>query len=74
MKRWVTSFALLALLPAAVNAAALPPREGQTIALCTGDGVTRTVPLPGAPRDDGQGHCAKGCHAGCSRKRGGVRP
>jgi hypothetical protein len=66
-------FALLALVPAAVRAAVPLPAGALTVALCTGDGSARTITLPAGPADPlrpaGEGCCAKGCHAGGSRKR-----
>lgn len=65
--------ALVALLPAALF---VPPAGAATIgmALCTGDGQVHTVRVPVGPEQppgNEQGPCcAKGCHAGSSRKRG----
>jgi hypothetical protein len=49
---------------------------GQAVAICTGDGATRSVvlsgsPLPAAPQNPGggKGDCLKACHTGTSRKR-----
>lgn len=67
--RIAPAFALLALLPAVLNAA---PRSLTVVAAsCAGGSVTITVPLkPGAPERGGdQPCCAKGCHTGSSRKR-----
>ena len=69
-------FALVALVPAAVNAA--PAHAGNmgrlTVPLCAGDGLVRTVSVPVGHRDipgsDQPGCCAKGCQSGSSRKRG----
>jgi hypothetical protein len=71
--------ALVALIPAAFNpapAAAAGSATGSAIVvpLCSGAllGAAGTIPLRPAlpPARDGQGCCAKGCHAGSSRKRG----
>lgn len=75
MKRSFVHFAMLALVPAAVNLAG--PASGATMMmpLCTGDGVVRMVevPLDGqqAPGQDQSSCCVKGCHASGSRKRDG---
>ena len=74
----VSLFGLIAMIPAALNAS-VPASSGSiTILLCRGNGVAETVTMPlrgSAPvpghGDDGGGCCAKGCHAGSSRKRGG---
>jgi hypothetical protein len=66
--RRASLFALFALFPAAVTAATPSPRRGLEIAICTGDGVSRSIPVPASPPGDDHG-CLKGCHAGCSRKR-----
>jgi len=61
--------ALGALAPAALGSAASATRDEMTLALCSGGSLT--IPIGGgqnAPDEDGDG-CAKGCHAGCSRKR-----
>jgi hypothetical protein len=41
------------------------------VPICTGDGQTRLVPLPGGDKDEAppQTDCVKGCHGGPSRKR-----
>lgn len=63
-------FALVAMVPASLNAA---PASQLAIATpaCAGGERTIIIPMqPGAPvRPDGQPCCAKGCHAECSRKR-----
>ena len=69
--------ALVALIPAALNAApaaaAAAAGRALLVPVCTGTGMTRMVPLPGgtgeAPQGDPAGFCVKGCHAGGSRKR-----
>ena len=67
-------FALLALLPAALNASPAAARVGAAVLLCTGDGAVRTVNLPVGQQDipgkQVPGCCVKGCHAGGERKRG----
>lgn len=66
-------FGLIALIPAALNAAPASARV-LTMMVCTGDGQPRevSVPLPGRglPGADGGVCCAKGCHSPSSRKRG----
>lgn len=65
------AFALLALLPAAFGTGPAAART-LTMAICTGDGVVRTVevPLGGAPEPAPDKPCCnKGCHSSCSRKR-----
>lgn len=72
MKRRISQFGLVALVPAAFNVTAA---SAMTIAMpiCTGDGQVRTVEVP---VDGSQGPlgpqgpcCAKGCHGGSSRKK-----
>ena len=67
-------FALMALLPAALNASPVAARAGGAVLLCTGDGAVRTVNLPVGQQDipgkQVPGCCVKGCHAGGERKRG----
>lgn len=64
----VALFALVALIP--VMMGEVPPDQGaasMTARLCGGGTVT--IPLPyGEPDAPAPCH-AKGCHAGCSRKR-----
>lgn len=62
-------FALAALAPTALNAAAWCSPV-LAIPLCGGDGTVIGIALlpPAQHEDDGQ-QCAKGCHAGSSRKR-----
>lgn len=66
-------FALLALIPAALNTTAASASY-LTMTYCTGDGRVHTVQVPMNSQQDpanGQGQCcAKGCHSGSSRKRG----
>jgi hypothetical protein len=68
----ISAFALVALLPAAMNAA--PAAASVNVTLCSGTGQARSVSVPvspGAPARQGDdGCCVKGCHAGSSRKRG----
>lgn len=62
---------VIALLPAAVNAA--PVHAGSlALPVCSGDGIVRTVTIP-APSGDIPGReqpgcCAKGCHTGSRKK------
>ena len=72
--RVLQTFALVALLPAALNAAPASARAGGVaVPLCTGDGAARTVRLPlgrpDIPGADMPGCCAKGCQSGGARKR-----
>ncbi len=68
-------FGIIALIPAMFNLTVVT--GGGTIAMqvCTGDGQVHTVQVPvggsgGSGGQDGKGLCcAKGCHAGNSRKR-----
>lgn len=61
--------ALAALLPAALNPALLDGGGSLAASLC-GSGATISIPLRSAPPDpQGNACCAKGCHAGESRKR-----
>jgi len=67
-------FALVALVPAAVSAAAPSRRGVLTVLICTGDGSVRQASIPAGPEAPGSGGtpcCAKGCHTGGSRKRAG---
>jgi hypothetical protein len=67
-------FALVSLVPAALNASPASGHGRLQVPLCTGDGVARVVSLPIGPQDlpgtEKPGCCAKGCHAGGTRKRG----
>lgn len=64
-------FGLLALLPAAVNAAT-PAERTMLVANCAGGAHTITLPLRSdLPQEPGQTCCAKGCH---TRKRGVPTP
>lgn len=65
--RLTAAFALVALVPAALNAA--PPMAMHlTMPVCGGD--AGTVDLPGPRPEHEREDCPKACHAGCSRKRG----
>lgn len=70
--RLVSALALVALLPAAVNATAAG--ASVTLTLCSGAGETRSLTIPLSPagpsRQGDEGCCVKGCHSGSSRKRG----
>jgi hypothetical protein len=69
-----TLFALVAMLPAALNGAAASAGRSMLVPICSGDGLVRMaeVPLdePRLPGSDPAGCCAKGCHGSSSRKRG----
>ena len=73
MTRSLTLFALLAILPAALHAGPALAGDSLLVPICTGDGQTRLVAIPKGgerPSKGGEGRdCAKGCHAGSSRKR-----
>lgn len=63
---------LVALLPAALNAG--PAQAGTlAVAVCSGDGVARSITLPIPPTElpgrDQPGCCAKGCHTGSRKKQ-----
>lgn len=64
---------ILALVPAAFNISPAGAHT-MTVALCTGDGITRTVtvPVPGRSSDlpgrEEPGCCAKACHTGSRKK------
>lgn len=65
-------FGILALVPAAFNVAPAGAHS-ITVALCTGDGVARTmtVPVPGRTGPPGReepGCCTKACHTGSRKK------
>ncbi len=66
-------FGIVAMVPAALNAAPASARSRLFAPLCTGDGLTRTISVPVGPQDipgrEQPGCCAKGCHAGGERKR-----
>lgn len=73
----VALFALVAMIPAALNAAPAAASAGRgalALPLCTGDGVARTITVPvgggGVPGREPPGCCVKGCHGGSARKRG----
>ena len=73
MTRLDILFALVSLLPAAVNPTPSHARTSLLVALCSGDGVARTTSLPLVPTElpggDRATCCAKGCHSGTARKR-----
>ncbi len=73
----IALFGIVALLPAALNTTPAMGRGTLDVPLCTGDGLARTVTVPvgpaGLPGSDPPGCCAKGCHTGGARKRGGKR-
>lgn len=67
-------FALAALVPAALAPSPAMASASLSVVLCNGqaDAPVLRIPLRRAPlRGDDGGCCAKGCHAGCSRKRVG---
>ena len=64
-------FCIMAMVPAAFNLSPASAGGRITAALCTGDGITRSVSIPiqrRLPVSDPPGCCVKGCHSG-SRKR-----
>ena len=73
MKRLIAPFALVAMIPASLNATVPAGGTTMTLLLCdgTGPGGTVTVPVkPATPfQRDSQTCCAKGCHGGSSRKK-----
>jgi len=73
MTRIELLFGLVSLLPAALNAAPGAHHQSLLARLCTGAAAVQTVRLPVGPANlpgpDAPGCCAKGCHAGASRKR-----
>ncbi len=76
MKAPLIHFALTALLPAALNMSAPVSAGSIAVPICTGDGLVHTVQVPidggqQLPGKDPGNCCAKGCHSGSSRKRGG---
>ncbi|MBS0480883.1 MAG: hypothetical protein JSR96_01790 [Proteobacteria bacterium] len=66
-------FALIALVPAALNISAASGAASIMVPLCTGDGQVHMVRIPAdrhpQPGQDRDGCCAKGCHAGNCRKK-----
>ena len=66
-------FGLIALLPA-ISSPAIASANMLQVQVCSGDGQTRTLAIPQAPRvPPGEGDspcCVKGCHTDGSRKRG----
>ena len=71
--RRITAFALLAMVPAALNVSPAAARGVLMAPICSGDGIARQVSLPIGPQDvpgkQVPGCCVKGCHSG-ERKRG----
>jgi hypothetical protein len=69
--RGISTFGLLAMLPAVMGTA--PAGASMLVPICSGDGVTRTISVPvgeqGPPGQQQPGCCVKGCHAGSSRKK-----
>lgn len=72
VKRLLAIFSLGSMLPAVVNATPLAG-TALIVPLCTSDGRTVSVIVPGQPqlprRSGDEGCCVKGCHGGSSRKR-----
>ena len=72
VKPLLAAFSLCSMLPAVVNATPLAG-NALMVPLCTSDGRTVTVIVPGQPqlprRSGDDGCCVKGCHGGSSRKR-----
>lgn len=68
----VVIFALVAMVPAALNTSPAAANGRLTMPLCTGDGLARTITVPVGqarlPGSEPPGCCQKGCHSG-SRKR-----
>lgn len=67
-------FGIVALIPAMFNLTVVTGGNTISMQICTGDGQVHTVQVPvggsGSGGQDGKGLCcAKGCHAGNSRKR-----
>ncbi len=73
MKDSLVHFALTALVPAALNISAPAAGASLLVPVCTGDGLVHMVQVPvdgqQAPGSSNGACCAKGCHAGSSRKR-----
>lgn len=74
--RRIALFALVAMVPAVFNVAPAAARGSIVAAICSGDGITRTVSVPVGPQDvpgkQTPGCCVKGCHGG-ERKRTGKK-
>lgn len=73
--RPLAQFALVSLMPAALNLSVPAAGASLTVPFCTGDGQVHSVQVPlngnQVPGQDNSGTCcAKGCHSGSSRKRG----
>lgn len=66
------ALAMIAFIPAMINPALLPAREGVMISLCaSAEGASIEIPL-GAPQLPGQNEnlcCGKACHSSGERKR-----
>lgn len=75
--RMIMLFGIVAMVPAALNTSPAMAHGVLAAALCTGDGIARTVSVPvgpaGVPGSDQPGCCTKGCHSGGTRKRSGKR-
>jgi hypothetical protein len=75
MKR-AARFGLIALLPAIMSPATASANMPQ-MQICSGDGQTRVLSIPLAPRvppgESDSPCCVKGCHSGGSRKRGSCK-
>ena len=75
MSQRLAAFALIGLIPAAFNPAPQANARSIAVPLCIGSDSSAKVIIPllpaGPPSRDGSGCCAKGCHTGSSRKRGG---
>ena len=75
--KFLQTFCIVAMIPAAFNITPAPANGQITAALCTGDGVSRSISIPirrpidkrGMPNNDPPGCCVKGCQSG-GRKRG----
>ena len=71
--KFAARFGLIALLPAILSPATASASVLQ-MQICSGDGQTRILTIPLAPRTPpGEGDspcCVKGCHTDGSRKRG----
>lgn len=76
MKRASRLFAMAALGPAAFHAGPVFGAASLLVPVCTGNGQVRLLSIqrdggtPGQP--DQREDCAKGCHTGSQRKRGGA--
>lgn len=72
--RLLAGFALMAMVPAALNIMPAHAATAMVVPICSGDGVARSILVPTGPAElPGKavpGCCAKGCQAGESRKKG----